>query len=129
MDASNPQQNPTNASDVANVSLVKYDEFAKLDIRVAKIISAEKVEGAQKLYRLRVSLGTEERTLAAGIAPWYPDPAALVGKSIAMIANLEPRTVRGIASQGMLLAASEGNDQKVMLLTVDGEIAPGSKVR
>jgi methionine--tRNA ligase beta chain len=124
-----PQQTQPNAPISPAVSLVKYDEFAKLDIRVAKILSAERVEGANKLYKLRISLGTEERTLAAGIAPWYPDPAVLVGKSIAVIANLEPRTVRGITSQGMLLAASEDNDQKVVLLTIDGDVAPGSKVR
>lgn len=105
---------------------VPFSDFAKLDLRVAKIISVERVEGSEKLYKLTVSLGAEERTLAAGLAAHYA-PDELVGRKIVVVANLESRMLRGIESRGMLLAADDG--ERVSLLQPDKDLAEGSKVR
>jgi methionyl-tRNA synthetase len=104
---------------------IKYDDFAKLDLRVAKIIEAEKVEGTDKLIKLKIDLGTE-RQIVAGIAQHYT-PEELVGKSIIVIANLEPATIRGVESEGMLLAGTDENG--VVVLTTDKEMIPGSKIK
>jgi methionyl-tRNA synthetase len=100
---------------------ITYDDFAKLDLRVAKILDAEPVEGSDKLLKLRIRVGTEERTLVAGIAQNYA-PDEILGKKIIIVANLEPRKIRGIESQGMLLAAAKEKDGKLVgpcLATVD----------
>lgn len=105
---------------------ISFDEFMKVELRVAKVLSAERVAGADKLLQLRVDLGTEERTVLAGIAQFY-DPDALVGRSIIMVANLAPRKIRGVVSHGMILAAdTEGGG--AALLAPDQELAPGSRV-
>ncbi len=83
--------------------LISIDDFAKIDLRVAKVLAAEKVEGADKLLKLRIRIGAEERTLVAGIALHYP-PEELPGKSVVVVANLKPAKLRGIESQGMVLA-------------------------
>lgn len=104
---------------------ITIDDFRKIDLRVAKILEAEKVEGADKLYKLKITLGLEERQLVAGIAQHYAADD-LVGMQIIVVANLEPAVIRGVESQGMLLAAtSEG---KVILATLDKEADPGSKL-
>ncbi len=104
---------------------ISIDDFKKVDLRVAKILSAERVEGADKLLKLQISLGLEERQLVAGIAQYYT-PEELVGKQLIVVANLEPAVIRGVESNGMLLAAtSEG---KVILATMDKACEPGSKL-
>jgi len=109
--------------------LVSYGDFSKLDLRVAKILSAERIEGADKLLKLTISLGEKgERTLAAGIAKHYA-PEELVGKKIVVVANLEPRKLRGVESQGMLLAASPADDSKIVLLSFDKDIEEGSRIK
>jgi methionyl-tRNA synthetase len=108
--------------------VITYDEFAKVELRVAVIRTAEKVKGADKLLHLTVDAGDPEpRTIVAGIALAYPDPAALVGKRIVVVANLAPRPLRGITSQGMLLAAGEAGNLQVV--TVGDGIAPGTRVK
>ncbi len=107
------------------VDHVKFDDFKKLDIRVAEVISAVRVPGAEKLVELKVDIGGEVRTLAAGLIPQYRADE-LIGKRIIVLVNLEPRRLRGIDSQGMLLAA-EWNGQ-VALLTVERDAPKGSKV-
>ncbi len=107
--------------------IIPYADFAKLDLRVAKILAAEKVDGADKLLKLTISFGNEERILAAGIALHYT-PEELVGKKIAVVANLQPRKLRGIESQGMLLAACTPDDSKIVLLVLDNDIPEGSKI-
>lgn len=108
---------------------ISYDDFSKLDLRVAKILSAERIEGADKLLKLTISLGDMgERTLAAGIAQHYA-PEELVGRKIVVVANLAPRKLRGIESQGMLLAASPSDDSKIVLLSLEKEIEEGSKIK
>ena len=106
--------------------MISYEDFAKLEMRVGLVLSAERVSGADKLLKLRVSIGEEERTLAAGIGPSY-SPEELVGKRIIVLANLEHRKIRGIESQGMLLAAGETADH-VSVLTVDKEMEVGTRV-
>ncbi|HLD62367.1 MAG TPA: methionine--tRNA ligase subunit beta [Candidatus Norongarragalinales archaeon] len=108
---------------------VAYADFAKLDLRVAKILNAEKVEGADKLLKLTISLGEfGERTIAAGIAQYYT-PEELVGKKIAVVANLEPKKLRGIESNGMLLAASTPEDKELSILVLDRDLPEGNKIR
>lgn len=105
---------------------VSFEEFSRLDLRTAKILNAEKVSGTQKLLRLEVLVGDQRRQLVAGIAEHYR-PGELVGKTIVIVANLEPARIRGIESQGMLLAASKG--ERLRLVTVDGEITSGAVVK
>lgn len=108
--------------------LITIDQFAQVNLRVAKVIDARKVEGAEKLLQLEVDLGTEKRQIVAGIARHY-SPEELVGKEIVVVANLQPARLRGIVSQGMLLAAVSQDGDKVVVLTPDKEIEPGAKVR
>jgi methionyl-tRNA synthetase len=112
----------------ATPGVVTYDDFAKLELRVALIKTADKVKGADKLLHLTVDAGDPApRTIVAGIALAYPDPAVLIGKRIVVVANLAPRPLRGITSQGMLLAAGEAPN--LQLVTVGEGIAPGTRVK
>lgn len=87
--------------------MITIDDFAKIDIVVGKILSAEKVPETEKLLRLSVDLGEESpRQIVSGIALYYPEPNDLVGKKCMFVANLEPRTIKGIESQGMIFALS-----------------------
>jgi methionyl-tRNA synthetase len=104
---------------------VTIDEFAKMDLRVVTVLAAEKVEKADKLLKLTVDLGTEQRTIVSGIAKHYT-PEELVGKNVVMIINLKAAKIRGIESRGMVLAAS--CDDKLTVVTVPGMPA-GSKVK
>lgn len=103
---------------------IKYEDFSKLDICIGKVISAEKVEGTDKLIKIEVDIG-EKRILVAGIADSY-SPEDIVGKQIPILANLEPRKLRGIESQGMILAADLKG--KAVLLHPDKKLLEGSKV-
>ncbi len=105
--------------------MITLDDFKKLDIRIAKIEKAEKVEGTDKLLKLEINIGEERRTIVAGIATEY-SPEELGGKFIVVICNLEPVKIRGIESNGMLLAAVDKD--KISLLTVDKDVNPGTKV-
>ena len=104
---------------------MSIDAFKRLDLRVARVVRAEKVPGADRLLKLRVDLGGEERDIVAGIAEHYR-PEEVVGRSVVVIANLRPARIRGIESRGMLLAAQEGG--RLVLVTTDGDIAPGARV-
>lgn len=106
---------------------IGYGDFSKLDLRVAEIQNVEEIEGADKLYKLTVSVGEELRTICAGIKEFY-SMEELRGKRIIVLANLETKKLRGIESQGMLLAASNKEKTKVSLITPDQEIEIGSKV-
>lgn len=111
-------------------SQVTIDDFAKLDLRVGLVKQAERIEGT-RLLRLVVDLGSEQRQIIAGLGEYYK-PEELVNKRIIVIANLKPRVIRGFESQGMLLAAGCKEDEqkgiKPRVLTVDGEIPPGTKI-
>lgn len=107
---------------------IQFEDFEKLDLRIAKIKQAEKIENADKLYKLTIDVGDlGEKTICAGIKEHY-SAEELQGKNIIVVANLKPRKMRGIESQGMLLAASTENHEKVILLTTDKNIEPGSKI-
>jgi methionine--tRNA ligase beta chain len=106
--------------------MITIEEFAKIELRVATIKAVEPHPNADRLFVLKIDLGTEERQLVAGIRAHYT-PEELLGKQIVVVANLQPATLRGVESQGMLLAASDG--EKVIILNPEKPIAPGSKVR
>jgi methionyl-tRNA synthetase len=106
---------------------ISIEEFMRLDLRVARVVAAERVPKAKKLVKLQVDLGNEQRTLVAGIAEAY-EPEALVGRTVAIVANLAPRTVMGIESNGMVLAAS-GDDGRPELVAFETPPAPGTRVR
>ena len=107
------------------MAMINFDEFKKVDLRVAKIISAEVVEGSEKLLKLQVDLGEEKRQIIAGIAKQYK-PEELIGCEIVVVANLEPRVLFGLESQGMLLAAA--GESGPVLLRPDSDVLPGTRV-
>lgn len=122
---------------------IAFDHFAKIDLRVATVLSAEPHPNADKLLKLRLDDGTPEgRQVCAGIKAWY-EPASLIGKQVVIVANLEPRTLRGEISHGMILAASDlkadaapavdgakpGPDERnVVVLAVEKPVKAGSRV-
>ena len=107
--------------------VVQFDDFLRLNLRVGTITQADLHPQADKLLVLQVDLGSEKRQLVAGIRGHY-EPAALVGKQIIVVANLAPRTMRGVESQGMLLAATSADQSQVILLTTERPIEPGARV-
>lgn len=107
-------------------ALIDYEDFAKVDLRVAKVLSCEKVEKADKLLKLEVQVGEERRTIVAGVAKYYT-PEEMVGRKIVIVANLKPAKLRGIESQGMLLAAS--GDDELEVITLQSDVPIGGKVK
>ena len=105
-------------------NMIKIDDFAKVDLRVAEIVAAEPVPKTEKLLKLQVSLGDEERTVVSGIAKFYK-PEDLIGKHVILVANLKPAKLRGVMSHGMLLAASKGDELQI----VETSMPVGSKVK
>ena len=108
------------------LTLVEYADFQKIQFRTAKILAAEKVAGADKLLKLQIDVGGETRQLVAGIALHYA-PESLPGKTVVVVANLKPATIRGVESRGMLLAASVGKELR--LVTVEGDLPSGAVVK
>ncbi|MDO8583214.1 MAG: methionine--tRNA ligase subunit beta [bacterium] len=105
---------------------ITFEDFKKLEIRIGKILTAEKVEKADRLLKLEVDFGEFKRQIVSGIAEFYK-PEDLIGKECPFIVNLEPRTFMGVESQGMLMAA--GIDQGIALLHPDKEVPPGSNIK
>src|SRR5271156_5638824 len=127
---------PAGASDAATLAnaaavegnMISIDDFLRIDLRVAKVLNAELLAGADKLLKLRVDLGEiGEREIFAGIRAAY-DPAALVGRLIVVVANLEPRKMRFGTSEGMMLAAGPGGAD-IFVLSPDAGAAPGMRVK
>jgi methionyl-tRNA synthetase len=106
---------------------IAIDDFAKLDLRVAQVIACEKVPKSDKLLKLQLDIGLETRQVVSGIAKHY-SPEEMVGKKVIMIVNLKPAKLMGIESQGMILAASDRGDKKLVLATVDADIPVGSAI-
>lgn len=106
--------------------MATYDDFKKLDIRIGRILTAERVEGSEKLIKMEVDFGVEKRQIVAGIGKTFA-PEDLVGKEAPFVVNLEPRTLCGVESQGMILAAS--SEDQVALLQPSQELPPGSIVK
>jgi methionyl-tRNA synthetase len=129
-----PATAPTSSPPAAEVpqaqetdSRISIDDFMKVELRVARVLDAEAVPKSKKLVKLKVDVGTEHRTIVAGIAEAYP-PDQLVGRTIVIVANLKPAKLMGIESNGMVLAASpEGGLPN--LVAVDPSLPPGSRVR
>lgn len=116
----------TDMVEKSNDGVISYDEFMKVEMTVGEIKSAEKVENTDRLLKLEVSFGDETRQIVSGIAEHYT-PEELIGKKCPFVTNLAPRTIRGVESNGMILAAkdSEGN---FSLLNVDEKVLPGTKL-
>lgn len=113
---------------------ISIDDFKKVEIRVGEVLAAEKVEGADKLLKLRVHFGDEERQVISGIAEFFPNPGELVGKRCAFVTNLEPRTIRGFESQAMILATGGGDPSTELgvnepLYLFESTAPPGSRAR
>ena len=120
-----PEAQPKQKAEKKTTGLISFADFQKLDLRVAKILAAEPIEGADRLLKLQVDLGTEKRQLVAGIAEHYTSEE-LVGKQVIIVANLEPATIRNVESQGMVLA---GSGDSVVLATLEKEMPLGTQIR
>lgn len=107
--------------------MITIDDFRKLDIKIGKVISAEKVPDADKLIKFVFDLGNEKRQIMAGIAEFFDDPSVLIGKEMPIVVNIEPRKFRGYESHGMIIAADVNG--RPILLHPEEEIPPGSMVR
>jgi len=112
-------------SEKEETGLISIDEFFKAKLKTAKVLEAEKVEGADRLLKLKIDLGDERRQIVAGIAQ-FRSPEEMTGKTIVVVSNLKPAKIRGIESNGMLLAAKTSD--RLELITVDGEIGTGAEV-
>ena len=106
--------------------MISIDDFKKVELKVAKVLSAERVEGSEKLLKLEVDLGDEKRQIIAGIGKAY-NPEDLPGKEIIVVANLEPRLLMGLESQGMVLAAND--ESGPVLLMPEKEVNPGTGIK
>ena len=107
--------------------MANIEDFAKLEIKIGKVLSAEKIPEGDKLLKLIVDFGSEQRQIMSGIAEFYPDPSILVGQEMPFITNLETRKLRGYESEGMILAADSENGP--VLLHPEIEVPPGSKIK
>lgn len=106
--------------------MISFNDWKKAELKIAKIISVEAIEGKNKLYKLGISLGSEERQIVAGIKQFYSEEE-LIGKNIVVVSNLEPATIAGIQSQAMLLA-SKAKDGSYKLVTIDESVEAGTDV-
>ena len=115
------------AEEKADEELIDIDTFAKVKLKVAKVVAAEAVKKSNKLLKLTVKCGDETRTVVSGISTHY-SPEDMVGKTVVLVANLKPAKLKGIVSEGMLLAAADDEKGTLRLLTVDGDIADGTEI-
>lgn len=124
-----PMTHATEADAVAVTNFIEIDDFAKVDLRVGQVLSAERIPKADKLLLLKVDLGEEQpRTILAGIAQYY-DPEKLVGRKVVIVANLKPRKLRGYESQGMVVAASYGEDGRPVIATFTEDVPNGARLK
>lgn len=106
--------------------MISFQDWQKAELKVAKILAAEDIPGKDKLYKIKIDLGSEQRQIVAGIRAFYTKEE-LEGKNLIVVANLEPAKIAGIESQAMLLAAKD-SEGKYKLVTIDGSVEPGTKV-
>jgi methionyl-tRNA synthetase len=116
----------TPAAPAAAPAEIAIDDFAKVDLRVAKVVACERVPKADKLLKLTLDVGAEQRTVVSGIAAAY-QPDQLIGRTVIYLANLKPAKIRGVLSQGMILAA--GDAEVLGLSALDRDVPPGTRVR
>ncbi|HMO25334.1 MAG TPA: methionine--tRNA ligase subunit beta [Tepidisphaeraceae bacterium] len=126
--STNPPTTSAAPSAAAEPATIHYDDFAKIDLRVATVIDCQPHPNADKLLVLQIDLGTEKRQICAGLKQ-FVQPADLIGKQIIVVANLAPRQMRGQVSQGMLLAATDGATGNVVVLSPSSSVAAGSQVK
>ena len=107
---------------------IAYDDFAKMDLRLGKVVACEEVKRSKKLLKLTVDIGSEQRTVVSGIKSWYK-PEDLVGKTVVVVANLKPVTLCGVESHGMILCASDPEDKELAFITPEKTLKPGWVVR
>jgi len=107
--------------------MINFDEFVKVELRVVKVVEASRVEGSEKLLKLIVSMGDETRQILAGIGKSYA-PEDLLGKEVVIVANLEPRMLMGLESQGMILAATDDNGLAVVM-SPERIVPPGTLLK
>ncbi|MBW6516685.1 MAG: methionine--tRNA ligase [Candidatus Cloacimonetes bacterium] len=117
--------NDNNKTNINHKDIIDYDDFQKLEIRVAEVLEAEPVPKSDKLLKLRIKIGSEERTVVAGISQYY-EPETLIGKKVVILMNLKPRKIFGMESQGMILAASD--DKGLSVIVPDKDIPSGSEI-
>jgi len=114
---------------VEEPTYINIDDFAKVEMRVGTVLEASRIEGADKLLKLKIDLGeAEPRQILAGIAQYY-EPESLVGRKVAVVANLKPRKMRGLESQGMVVAASAGDEGRPVLATFAEDVPNGARLR
>ena len=108
--------------------MVSFNDFKKIELCVGEVVSAEAVPGADKLLKLTVDIGAEQRTMVAGVALAYR-PEELIGRQVVVVANLEPATIRGVRSEGMILAGwVKGDDKSISIISPDRPLPKGSTV-
>ena len=124
-----PMTHATEADAVGITSFIEIDDFAKVDLRVGQVLSAERVPKADKLLLLKVDLAEEQpRQILAGIAQYY-EPEKLVGRKVVIVANLKPRKLRGFESQGMVVAASYGEEGRPVIATFTEDVPNGARLK
>jgi len=129
MDRDEAPETPAPVANTGNLATqITIDDFVKVDLRVATVVEAERVKGADKLLRLVVDLGFEKRQVLAGIAMAYP-PESLIGRKVVIVANLQPRKLRGLESNGMVVAASLGPEDKPVLVGFHEDVENGSRLK
>ncbi len=107
--------------------IVEFKDWEKIDLRVGEIIEVDEIEKADKLYKLKINIGSENKIVCAGIKQYY-SKEELLNKKIILFVNLKPRILRGIESQGMILAASNENSSKIVLISPEKDIEAGSRI-
>jgi len=122
-----PAPQPPSPAPAPTSTTIVYDDFAKIELRVATVVDCKPHPNADKLLVLQIDLGTEKRQICAGLRQHY-QPEQLVGKQIVVVANLAPRTMRGEVSNGMLLAATDPATGRVIVVSPGDSVAAGSKV-
>ncbi|NCS99196.1 methionine--tRNA ligase subunit beta [Candidatus Parcubacteria bacterium] len=121
------KEQPETETEVKNTK-ISYDDFKKVKIKVGEILSAEKIEEADRLLKLKVKFGEDERQIISGISEYYPDPQELVGKKVPFVTNLEPRKIMGYESNGMIMAALDRENSNFSLLEIDSKIPSGTDI-
>jgi methionyl-tRNA synthetase len=128
---SNPAQSPAPEKETGEDAAppqIEYDDFSKVDLRLAKVVAAEEIKKSKKLLKLTLDVGGETRTVVSGIKQWYT-PDDLVGKTVVLVANLKPVTLCGVESRGMILCASDAADENLSAVTTMAPMDSGLKVR
>ncbi|HZN00512.1 MAG TPA: methionine--tRNA ligase subunit beta, partial [Pyrinomonadaceae bacterium] len=124
-----PMTHATEADAVGITSFIEIDDFAKVDLRVGQVLSAERIPKADKLLLMKIDLAEEQpRQVLAGIAQYY-EPEKLVGRKVVVVANLKPRKLRGLESQGMVVAASYGEEGRPVLATFTEDVPNGARLK